>query len=70
MRKRLLPLLILSLLPVPALAEPPSCPLREFRVLAPDGTERVRYNQQRESPVLQCGDESDRRSRDLLPALS
>lgn len=29
-----------------------------------------RYNQQRESPVLQCGDESDRRSRDLLPTLS
>ena len=28
------------------------------------------YNQQRESPVLQCGDESDRRSRDLLPTLS
>jgi uncharacterized protein len=59
MRKRLLPLLILSLLPVPALAEPPTCPFHELRVLAPDGTERVRYR-------VQVADEPAERERGLM----
>jgi uncharacterized protein len=59
MRVRFLSMLIVFLIPSFALAELPDCPPDELRILAPDGSERVRYR-------VNIADSPEKRERGLM----